>query len=105
MTYVIAVADPVNEHGLELLRGTPECEVVYVAGKPDQLSHQLPRAHALLVRSETKVSDAMTDQGGLNPGQHLTDRLTLSCGPAFAEANRDEHECQREDRAAHAGQF
>jgi D-3-phosphoglycerate dehydrogenase len=65
LTYVIAVADPVNEHGLELLRGTPECEVAYVAGKPDQLSQQLPRAHALLVRSETKVTDAMMAQAPL----------------------------------------
>ena len=56
MKYVVAVADPVNERGLELLRAAPEFEVAYTAGKPDQLALVLPRAHALLVRSETKVT-------------------------------------------------
>lgn len=59
MKYVVAVADPVNERGLELLRAIPEFEVAYAAGKPDQLAQILPRAHVLLVRSETKVTEAM----------------------------------------------
>lgn len=59
MKYVVAVADPVNERGLELLRATPEFDVAYAAGKPDQLAQILPGAHALLVRSETKVTEAM----------------------------------------------
>ncbi|MSR07206.1 MAG: hypothetical protein EXR93_09100 [Gemmatimonadetes bacterium] len=59
LKYVVAVADPVNERGLEILRAIPEFEVAYAAGKPDQLAQILPRAHALLVRSETKVTEAM----------------------------------------------
>ena len=62
MKYVIAVADPVNERGLELLRAVPDFEVAYAAGKPELLSRILPRAHALLVRSETRVSAALLAQ-------------------------------------------
>ena len=65
MKYVIAVADPVNERGLDILRGAPEFEVVAVPGKPDELTKVLPRAQALLVRSETKVTDAMMGQAPL----------------------------------------
>jgi D-3-phosphoglycerate dehydrogenase len=74
LKYVVVVADPVNEQGLELLRGTPECEVAYVAGKPDQLAQVLPRAHALLVRSETKVTDAMMEQA---PGLRVIGRAGM----------------------------
>ncbi len=59
MTHVVAVADPVNERGLEILRATPGFEVAVAAGKPDQLAALLPRADALLVRSETRVTEAM----------------------------------------------
>ncbi|MBI4503727.1 MAG: phosphoglycerate dehydrogenase [Gemmatimonadetes bacterium] len=62
MKYVVAVADPVNERGLDILRASAECEVVYAAGNPARLAQVLPRAHALLVRSETKVTDAMMAQ-------------------------------------------
>jgi D-3-phosphoglycerate dehydrogenase len=62
LKYLIAVADPVNDRGLELLRAVPDFEVMYAAGKPDQLAQALPRAHALLVRSETKVTAAMLAQ-------------------------------------------
>jgi len=65
LKYVIAVADPVNERGLDILRGAPEFEVVAVPGKPDELTKVLPRAQALLVRSETKVTDAMMGQAPL----------------------------------------
>jgi D-3-phosphoglycerate dehydrogenase len=62
LKFAVVVADPVNERGLELLRSSPEFEVIYLAGKPNQLAQALPRAHALLVRSETKVTAAMLAQ-------------------------------------------
>ena len=63
MKYVVVVADPVNERGLEILRALQELDVVYAAGKPDRLAEALPGAHALLVRSETKVTDQMMAAG------------------------------------------
>lgn len=56
MTYVVVVADRVSAAGLEILRSTPGIEVVDAAGKPDQVQENLPRAHALLVRSDTQVT-------------------------------------------------
>ena len=56
MTSVVVVADRVAEAGLELLRAEPDLDVVDVAGRPNQLDAALARAHALLVRSDTKVT-------------------------------------------------
>ncbi len=57
MTWRVVVADRVADSGLKLLAETPEIEVVSVAGKPkDELDRALAGAHALIVRSETRVT-------------------------------------------------
>lgn len=57
MSWRVVVADRVAESGLKLLAGTPELEVVAVAGKPrEELDRALAGAHALIVRSETRVT-------------------------------------------------
>lgn len=61
MSYVVVVADRVADAGLRLLRSEPELEVVSVAGAPDRLAAELPRAHALVVRSDTRVTAERLD--------------------------------------------
>src|SRR5437660_10193267 len=57
VTYRVAVADKVAEAGLTLLAQTPEIEVTNCAGKPrEELERALAGAHALIVRSETRVT-------------------------------------------------
>lgn len=57
MTARIVVADRLAEGGLKMLAETPEVEVVNVAGKPrEELMQALAGAHALIVRSETRVT-------------------------------------------------
>ena len=56
MKYVVAVADSLNERGLELLRNRSDFEVISTAGGSDKLPKVLKSAHALIVRSETKVT-------------------------------------------------
>src|SRR5207249_154899 len=57
VTYRVAVADKVAEAGLKLLAQTPEIEVTNCAGKPrEELERALAGAHALIVRSETRVT-------------------------------------------------
>ncbi len=57
MSYRVVVADRVAEAGLERLRSAPEIEVDAVAGKPRaELERALTQAHALIVRSETRVT-------------------------------------------------
>lgn len=56
MTYVVVVADRVADAGIDLLRAEPSFEVVVTAGEPGRLEAELPRAHALVVRSDTKVT-------------------------------------------------
>ena len=57
MTYRVVVADPVAEAGLRQLTQSPEIEVAAVAGKPRaELERALGEAHALIVRSETRVT-------------------------------------------------
>lgn len=62
MSYVVVVADRVADAGLQLLRSEPELDVVSVAGSPDRLAAELQRAHALLVRSDTRVTAARIDE-------------------------------------------
>jgi D-3-phosphoglycerate dehydrogenase len=57
VTYVVVVADRVAPAGLELLKDEAELEVVTVADKPDRLDPELARAHALIVRSDTQVTE------------------------------------------------
>ncbi|HTI05701.1 MAG TPA: phosphoglycerate dehydrogenase [Gemmatimonadales bacterium] len=52
----VVVADRVAKSGLELLSGSPEIEVVDVAGKAGELDKVISTAHALIVRSETRVT-------------------------------------------------
>lgn len=61
MTYVVVVADRIAPAGLADLRDAAEIEMVDVAGDAAALEAALPRAHALLVRSETKVTEAMLE--------------------------------------------
>jgi len=64
VTYRIAVADKVAEAGLKLLAGTPEIEVANCAGKPrEELERALAGAHALIVRSETRVTADLLTRG------------------------------------------
>lgn len=62
MIYRVVVADRIAESGLKLLAAAPAIEVVQVHGKPrEELEAALAGAHALLVRSETRVtSDLIT---------------------------------------------
>ena len=57
MTWRVVIADKVAKSGLDLLAATPEVELVSVAGKPrEELERALAGAHALIVRSETRVT-------------------------------------------------
>src|SRR5437773_1043862 len=57
MTHRVVVADRLAEAGLKLLAATPELEVANVAGRPrEELERALAGAHALVVRSETRVT-------------------------------------------------
>jgi D-3-phosphoglycerate dehydrogenase len=56
MTWVVVVADRVADAGLTLLRQAPGVELVNVVGNAAALRRELPRAHALLVRSDTEVT-------------------------------------------------
>jgi len=59
MTKVVVVADKVDAPGLALLEQSPGIEVVKAIKNPAKLKEVLPRAQALLVRSETKVTAEM----------------------------------------------
>src|SRR5436190_1391813 len=59
MTWRVVVADRVAASGLELLSKTPDIEVVDVAGKPAELDTAIAGAHALIVRSETRVTASL----------------------------------------------
>src|SRR5438034_1046902 len=64
VTYRVAVADKVAEAGLKLLAQTPEIEVTNCAGKPrEELERALAGAHALIVRSETRVTADLLTRG------------------------------------------
>jgi D-3-phosphoglycerate dehydrogenase / 2-oxoglutarate reductase len=55
----VVVADRVAKSGLDLLSQSGDIEVVDVAGKPAELEKALAGAHALIVRSETRVTAAL----------------------------------------------
>ncbi len=57
MTFVVVVADNIAEQGLDLLRQEQDFKVVSTVGAPDRLPEELSRAHALLVRSSTRVTE------------------------------------------------
>src|SRR2546425_7297640 len=59
MTWRVVVADRVAKSGLDLLSNTSDIEVVDVAGKPAELEKAIAGAHALIVRSETRVTASL----------------------------------------------
>src|SRR5438093_9222612 len=59
MTYRVVVADRVAKSGLDLLSQTPDIELVDVAGKAAELDKAIAGAHALIVRSETRVTASL----------------------------------------------
>jgi len=64
MTYRVAVADKVAEAGLKLLAATPEIEVANCARKTARRARAaLAGAHALIVRSETRVTPDLLTRG------------------------------------------
>src|SRR5260370_39432752 len=56
---LVVVADPIAEEGLAILR--PHTRVEIVVGNREALERNLGLAEALLVRSETRVTEAMLD--------------------------------------------
>src|SRR5712691_8203330 len=64
MTWRVVVADRVAKSGLDLLSQTPDIEVVDVAGKAADLDKAIAGAHALIVRSETRVTAAVVARAG-----------------------------------------
>ena len=65
MTFVVVVADNIDEEGLDLLRNEQDFEVVSTVGAPDRLPEALARAHALLVRSSTRVTEDLLGRAPL----------------------------------------
>ena len=60
MTFRVVIADKLGAAGLKLLAATSEIEVINTAGKPpEELDAALVGAHALIVRSETRVTAEM----------------------------------------------
>src|SRR5712692_3596175 len=56
---LVLVADPIAEEGLAILR--PHTRIEIVTGNREALERSLGEAEALLVRSETRVTEAMLD--------------------------------------------
>jgi D-3-phosphoglycerate dehydrogenase len=57
MKHVVVVADRIHEKGFSLLREVPELELVSTVECPERLPAELERAHALVVRSATRVTE------------------------------------------------
>src|SRR5713226_5515641 len=56
---LVLVADPIAEEGLAILR--PHTRIEIVVGNREALERNLGQAEALLVRSETRVTEALLD--------------------------------------------
>ena len=65
MKFVVVVTDNIHEQGLQLLQDDPDFEVISTAGSPELLQAAMPRAHALLVRSSTRVTENLLGQAPL----------------------------------------
>jgi D-3-phosphoglycerate dehydrogenase len=61
MTWTVVVADRIADAGLAVLRAAPEVELASAVGDPAALRKLLPRAHALLVRSDTQVTGELIE--------------------------------------------
>lgn len=57
MKHVVVVADRIHEKGFSLLREVPELDLVSTVECPERLPAELERAHALVVRSATRVTE------------------------------------------------
>ncbi len=57
MSYVVVVADRISDGGITLLRETTDFEVISTVGRPERLKDEIVRAHALVVRSDTRVTE------------------------------------------------
>ncbi len=57
MSYKVVIADRISDAGLELLQRSPELDVVSTVGEPARLKGEMEAAHALVVRSDTQVTD------------------------------------------------
>jgi D-3-phosphoglycerate dehydrogenase len=55
----VVVADRIHDEGYRMLRSAPELEVVSTVERPECLGEALARAHALVVRSETRVTEEL----------------------------------------------
>jgi D-3-phosphoglycerate dehydrogenase len=56
VTFVVVVADKIDQDGLNLLSSGGDFEVISTVDRPERLAAELPKAHALLVRSSTQVT-------------------------------------------------
>ena len=83
MTWVVVVADKVGDTGLAILRDTPGVELVMAAGDPAALVRELPRAQALLVRSDTLVTAAVIERA---PHLHVIARAGIGVDNIDIEA-------------------
>ncbi len=63
MTHYILVPDNLTQAGLDMLRGVADFEV-YAPGKMkrEETLAQIPKAHALIIRSDTKVDEELLAQ-------------------------------------------
>lgn len=59
MTFVVVVADDIDEVGLQPLKEADGYEVVSTHKQPERLPEELKRADALLVRSSTRVTEEL----------------------------------------------
>lgn len=59
VTYVVVVADRIADSGFALLNAEEDIEVVSTVGDADRLKKEIKRANALIVRSDTQVTEAL----------------------------------------------
>jgi len=57
VSYKVVIADRISNAGLELLQRSPELEIVSTVGAPERLKDEMATARALIVRSETQVTE------------------------------------------------
>ena len=62
MTFRVLVADRIAESGFNVLRGAPNLEIVSTAQNRDRLPEEIARAHGLIVRSDTRVTEDLIAQ-------------------------------------------
>ncbi|NJI32161.1 phosphoglycerate dehydrogenase, partial [Staphylococcus hyicus] len=64
MLYKVLVADPISEDGLKALTDDAHFHVVHDTGlSEDELIQRIPEFHALIVRSQTQVTEAILKAG------------------------------------------